>query len=218
MRTTAWPLLLRSTLLIGFLQNPAKAQNTPVVDLFGGYSYLRTDRTGSATSVGVDGANLHGWETSVSVGLRERIGILSSFSGHYGDLTGNVGPVPGKAKSSSFYTFLFGPEYVVKRSPRVGIAVHVAGGIVRTGDARLELQQPLVPPPPLIGPEAAPITSIRIGDDTTAAFGAGGSIDIRLTDRLSYRIVKPELIVTFSPNRYFARLSTGLVFHLGRTP
>ena len=54
----------------------------------------------------------------------------------------------------------------------------------------------------------------------TAAFG--GSIDYRITDRLSSRIVQPELLLTRSGsafagdwNQYNFRLSTGLVFTSG---
>jgi hypothetical protein len=62
------------------------------VELFGGYSYLRTDSPG---------ANLNGWELSGQYKLAPFFGAAADFDGHYGS---PFGP------SASFHTFLFGPQ------------------------------------------------------------------------------------------------------------
>jgi hypothetical protein len=202
--------------MVACLPYPAAAQRGTGVDVFGGYSYLRTDSTGSATTVGVDAANLQGWEISARVGLTPRLGLWTSLSGQYGSPTGNVGRVAGTASGSRWYAFLFGPSYVAKQSDNIKFALHAAGGVVRTGGGTLQLREPIVQPPPLFGPPVPPITSVKLRGDTSPALAVGGSLDVRLTDGLSWRVVHPELVVTFSPTRHFARLSTGLVFHLGR--
>ncbi len=207
---------LAAVVLITCLPYPATAQRGTGVDVFGGYSYLRTDSTGSATTVGVDAANLQGWEISARAGLTPRLGLWASFSGQYGSPTGNVGRVAGAASGSRWYAFVLGPSYVAKRSDKIEFAIHAAGGVVRTTGGTLQLREPIVQPPPLFGPPVPPITSVKLGDDTSPALAVGGSLDVRLTDRLSWRVLHPELVVTFSPTRHFARLSTGLVFHLSR--
>jgi len=207
---------LAAVVLITCLPYPATAQRGTGVDVFGGYSYLRTDSTGSATTVGVDAANLQGWEISASAGLTPRLGLWASFRGQYGRPPGNVGRVAGAASGSRWYAFVLGPSYVAKRSDKIEFAIHAAGGVVRTTGGTLQLREPIVQPPPLFGPPVPPITSVKLGDDTSPALAVGGSLDVRLTDRLSWRVLHPELVVTFSPTRHFARLSTGLVFHLSR--
>jgi hypothetical protein len=58
--------------------------------------------------------------------------------------------------------------------------------------------------------------------NNTFAVSFGGSVDYRITDRLAYRIVQPEVLLTRSGNRatnnwnqYNVRLSTGVVFTSG---
>jgi len=53
---------------------PAAAQDTPTVEVFGGYSWA--------------GGNFHGWNTSVTGNLTKSFGLVADFSGHYGFLFG----------------------------------------------------------------------------------------------------------------------------------
>ena len=69
-----------------------------------------------------------------------------------------------------------------------------------------------------------PLTQRSSPKARTFAASFGGSVDYRITDRLSYRIVQPELFLTRSGsmftdnwNQYNFRLSTGLVFTSGRS-
>ena len=62
------------------------------VELFGGYSYLRT------TSPSF---NLNGWELSGQYKVTDWLGGVADFDGHYGSPNGF---------SSSLHTFLFGPQ------------------------------------------------------------------------------------------------------------
>ena len=60
------------------------------VELFGGYSYMRSRSS-----------NLNGWEISAQYKLRDWVGGVADFDGHYGSVNG-VG--------TSTHTFLFGPQ------------------------------------------------------------------------------------------------------------
>jgi hypothetical protein len=78
------------------------------VELFGGYSYMRTDSPG---------ANLNGWELSGQYKFAPFFGAVADFDGHYGS---PFGP------SASFHTFLFGPQ--VSFPARVSPFAHVLFG------------------------------------------------------------------------------------------
>jgi len=68
------------------------AQQTPKVEMFGGYSWA--------------GGNFHGWNGSVTGNINKWFGVAADFSGHYGsDLDGSI-RIKQKAHS-----FLFGPLF-----------------------------------------------------------------------------------------------------------
>ena len=50
---------------------PAMAQDTPKVEVFGGYSWA--------------GGNFHGWNGSVTGNITKSFGLVADFSGHYGN-------------------------------------------------------------------------------------------------------------------------------------
>ena len=57
------------------------AQETPKIEVFGGYSYLRLTEQ---PRILLKSASLNGWSASVKLNLTRRIGLLPDFSGHYG--------------------------------------------------------------------------------------------------------------------------------------
>lgn len=103
-------MLRKLSLLVGlvFLVSlSARAQDK--VEVFGGYSYLRTDNSPSA--------NLNGWEFSGQYKYADWLGGVADFDGHYGSPAG---------LSSSVHTFLFGPQ--VSWPARVSPFAHVLIG------------------------------------------------------------------------------------------
>ncbi len=219
----------RSGLLIAILAllvpSGAAAQGTPKVEIFGGYSHLGLTEQPRTQ---LKSAGLNGWNTSVKFNVMPRLGFLADFSGHYGErgripetieslLTPGqfqrVEAIPG---SIDQHTFLFGPEVRLLRRDRLTVNVRVLMGVAHTSPLVLQLREPIrTRTGSISGPISFPGAS---------AFAAsfGGSIDYRITDRLSYRIVQPELLLTrsgtaFTGNwsQYNFRLSTGLVFTSG---
>jgi len=78
------------------------------VELFGGYSYMRTDNPS---------VNLNGWEISGQYKFAPFLGAVADFDGHYGS---PFGP------TTSFNTFLFGPQ--VSFPARVSPFAHLLVG------------------------------------------------------------------------------------------
>jgi hypothetical protein len=74
--------------------HPAAAQQTPKVQIFGGYSYLRFD----STTIGfAESSNMNGWEFSPAYNFTKYLGVVADASGHYGN-------------HQQFYTFSAGPQ------------------------------------------------------------------------------------------------------------
>lgn len=199
------------------------AQNASKLELFGGYSYFGAGSNMSATSISLDTANLNGWNAAANFGLTPRIGMVADFSGHYGNRdvqlpTGSnpsVHPRPGNMHQ---YTSLFGPEFRVLKNSRVTVNVRALAGIAHLNTFPALLLQPIQSTPLLIGNSGAPITELTVAGGNGFAASFGGSIDYRINDLLSYRIIQPEYLLTrFSgstpPN---IRVSTGIVLKFGR--
>ena len=94
------------------------AQQTPKVEVFGGYSYLQLTEQ---SRILLKSAGLNGWNASVKLNVMPRIGLLADFSSHYGQRglipytidsrttpgeLMRVAAIPGDMRQ---YTFLLGP-------------------------------------------------------------------------------------------------------------
>jgi opacity protein-like surface antigen len=85
--------------------------NSPKIEVFGGYSYVR----------GEQGVNLHGWNASVAGNITHYFGLVGDVSGHYANdsfLDGNT------------YTFLGGPQFSF-RTTRMTPFAHALFGVTR---------------------------------------------------------------------------------------
>jgi len=203
------------------------AQETPKVEVFGGYSYLGLTEQ---SRVLLKAASLSGWNASVKLNVTPRIGLLADFSGNYGErgltpYTMNslttpgelmrVEAVPGDMRQ---HTFLFGPELRLLRRGRLSVNVRALMGVAHTNTLVLPLREPIQ------RPRGSPITERTFPSASTFAAAFGGSLDYRITDRLSYRIVQSEILLTRMGstasenwNQYNFRLSTGVVFTSGES-
>ena len=95
-------------------------------------------------------------------------------------------------------------------------------GVAHTNTLILVLREPLQRGP---GSTSPPLTQFTFPSASIFAASFGGSVDYRLTDRLSYRIVQPELLLTRSTTGGASpwtqtnfRLSSGIVFTSGKSP
>jgi hypothetical protein len=105
-------MVRKLTLLVGLVfavSLTAHAQDaSDKVELFGGYSYLRTDSPGT---------NLNGWELSGQYKFAPFLGAVADVDGHYGS---PFGP------TTSVHTYLFGPQ--VSFPARVSPFAHILFG------------------------------------------------------------------------------------------
>ena len=120
MRKLMWILALML-----FLALPAMAQ-TPQVEVFGGFSYLRAD-------VGGADLNQKGWNFSVNENLNNWLGGVADFSGHYGHEAGlNVND----------HTFMFGPRFSYRKNSSFTPFAQVLLGGMRASRGYLGISQP----------------------------------------------------------------------------
>lgn len=190
------------------------AQVAPVVEVFGGYSYFRLPKA----EPGLTAANLNGWSAAVKLNVRERVGLVVDVGGNYGTRRmvptelQRVDTFPGNYRQ---HTVLFGPEVRVPAGERFTVNVRALIGAAYIGTLVLPLREPFVQPPPLTGEALPPLMEFTFGNEKPVTGALGGSLDYRLSDRLAWRVVQPELVVIGlggTASRKCARISTGLVF------
>ena len=82
-------------LMASVVSLPARAQTTPRIQIFGGYSYLRFE----STKIGfTDNSNLHGAEISPALNFTKHFGVMADASIHFGNHQTN-------------YNLLIGPQF-----------------------------------------------------------------------------------------------------------
>lgn len=203
--------LFSVTSLVLFAALSAMAQEYPKAEVFGGYSYFRAD----------GGANLHGWNASVSGNLNSWFGLVADFSGHYDssssrsqlslpDFPGFPG-IPGSpslsfavSSETSVHTFLAGPRFSYRKKERIAPFAHALFGASRR-HAETEV----------IFDSAG--RTFFSSNNTSFAAALGGGLDIELSKNIALRVVQAEYVLTrsfgFSGNN--TRVSTGIVFRFG---
>lgn len=89
-----------------FITGSAGAQNTPKVEVFGGYSLLNEDVGGlfsPSTRV-----NIHGWNAAAAGNISRWLALAADFSGHY-----------RPNADASLHTFTFGPQISYRGKDKV---------------------------------------------------------------------------------------------------
>ncbi len=180
----------------------ARAQESPRVEIFSGYSYLRLEQDSDV--VGFD-RDLNGFNVSGNITvLGKSVGIKADISAHYGNFVSVAGlGVPNTDMAQ--YAFLFGPQFTLRKSERIQPFAHVMAGFAR---AKVEND------------------AIGLDDsDTGFAFAAGGGVDLKaLSRKLSIRLFQADYVLTkFSDNSLVSanttssnlRVSAGVVLRFG---
>jgi hypothetical protein len=187
---------------------PQGGDDFPRSELFAGYAFGLLDG-------GEDGyIGTHGWNASVSGNFTGSFGLVGDFSGYYGRNTvlGRVNNVAVRADADyKVYTFLVGPQFSARResvTPFVRALFGVARADVKGRGSVAGVGQ---------------VVEIKI-EDTAFAAAFGGGVDVRLTDRVWWRAIQADYIltrfdtidetfqVTQRGNQHNFRLATGLVF------
>ena len=178
----------------------------PRVELFGGYSYVRANASGTVTQVGgtkpfSQGANLNGGSGSFAINANKWLGIVADVGGYHN------GDINNSKVSGTLISYLFGPRISLRNSTAWTPFFHALFGGAHAS-ANLTSQG---------GPSSA----------TRNAFAmvGGGGLDVNISKHISLRVVQAEYFLTnftvpsgtaFTLNRQNNfRLSTGLVFRFG---
>jgi hypothetical protein len=174
------------------------------VQLFGGYSYLRT------SGMDYEHAGLSGWNAAVSVTLGSW-GVVADFSNHYGASTNNFTPIGNGGRGTAF---LFGPQYSFRHIPRVTPFVHALFGGVEGAQAGV-MGAALGAGGSCPAPACSGITYYP---ETAFALALGGGLDIKIRNHLWIRPIQADYIrQNFSDGAMNSpRISAGIVFRFGK--
>jgi len=178
------------------------AQDTPRVEVFGGYALARVDDKNGATQARI---NLNGWSSAVTVNFTRNIGAAADFGGYYG--THDTPPftpmtcqpcitVPGVPVSTRVHSFLFGPQVSFPLNPVTPFAHALFG----TAHIKSEFT---VPP--------------QLSADTSAfAYALGGGLDVSFSRLLAWRVQLDYMRSNWNfQSQNNMRVATGLVVKLG---
>jgi opacity protein-like surface antigen len=186
-------------------------------EFFAGYSAL--GETGSRAisftpNAGVTGDyEGQGFETSIIRNFNKHFGLKGDFSFHFNNES-DRGPVTDCTPicatvtqdfelKTRVYNFLAGPEFKARNSTRFTPFVHALGGFAHTSAT-------------FTTPGPTHILFLR-RRDTTFALGLGGGLDIRASDRVSFRAMMDYNPVFVNDSttgtRDFFRFSFGALFH-----
>ncbi|MBD0372942.1 MAG: outer membrane beta-barrel protein [Pyrinomonadaceae bacterium] len=176
-------LIVVSALVVLFYLPAARAQEveTPKAELFGGYSY--------------GGSGTHGWNVSVAGNVNSWFGLVADFNGFRTRLREQDSDE--KIRS---YSYLFGPQFSLRRSRAVRPFVHALFGGARTRNTVTEAGQNFV------------------FTDTTFAMALGGGLDVRVNDAVAIRVIQANYLRTgfFGETQNKGRISAGLVIRFGK--
>ena len=116
------------------------------------------------------------------------------------------------------HTFLLGPAYHVFLGSHLSLNFWSQAGVAKRFALRNPLTQPTDATPPRFGLPSGPMSSSRFNGANEFAVSLGGSVDYKVSDRLTYRIVQPEYLLMNvkgapTPDR---RISTSIRFSFGR--
>jgi opacity protein-like surface antigen len=169
----------------------------PKAEVFGGYSYLRTNVSDSfsPTPGGFfpnQDFNLNGWNGSFSGNLNSWLGLVGDVSGHYDT---SEAARENLRVDSNVHMFLFGPRFTSRASSRFNPFVHTLFGVARGA----------------FDPEGE---NNEI-DNTKFAMALGGGLDIKLGDSFAIRAIQADYVLTRfgrDDNQHNARLGAGIVF------
>ena len=122
MKLKLWVSLLA---VLSFFGATADAQDTPKVDIFAGYSYLREN----PSTAGVSGFNLNGGSASVAYNAKSWLGGVADFGGYHN------GNILNSGVNGTLSTYLFGPHVAYRHFERITPFGEVLFGVAHASSA-----------------------------------------------------------------------------------
>jgi outer membrane immunogenic protein len=174
--------------VLAFCSTALKAQDTPKVDLFAGYSYVRDNPSTS----GVDSFGLNGGSASIAYNANNWLSAVADFGGYHNGNILNTG-VDG-----TLSTYLFGPRVSYRHSERFTPFGEVLFGVAHAGANFLGTS----------GSDNAFAMSIGGGVDVRVSH----RFSIRPI-KIDYLLTRFNETGTGAVSQNNLRVSTGVVFH-----
>jgi opacity protein-like surface antigen len=203
--------------------------STPKVEVFGGYSFMRTGTGGlSASTLDVDlhqfpntfgiGSNFNGWNAEAQYNVDRWLGIVADLGGEYGTPFTAQAQGVSRLPSMTEYSFLAGPVVSYRAKARITPYVHALFGWDRASMGATTI----------VG-TASPVTS-SASTYTSFAMVFGGGVDYKVSRHFALRLAQVDYFRTtldlnslygnaFGPGRFQGlpthenniRVSTGIV-------
>jgi hypothetical protein len=190
----ALQILLLSVAYLGAAQG-AKAQSR--LDIFAGYSYMRSNVVVSGPSF-----NLNGGSASLAYNFNDWIGVAGDI-GFY-----HQGRVTGSGLSLSLASYQIGPRLSYRKNEHLVPFTQLLFGAGRAGGTLYTNS---------LGTDLAPL-----GTNNSFLLTAGGGVDWKVNHTIAVRLVQAEYVYSQFLNgighdnrQNSVRLSTGIVFSFG---
>ena len=171
------------------------AQDSPKVELFGGYSYVRVN-----PGFSLPGLNFNGGSGSASYNLHPWLGLVGDFGGYHWTTTG---------ADATVITYLFGPKIAFRRGPITPFVHTLFGGARGSGAISGICPGARVRPAGAVGVGCSPGAS-----ENAFSMALGGGLDWNATSHIGVRVGEAEYLMTrFASNtQNNVRVSAGVVF------
>src|SRR2546428_4857769 len=101
----------------------AQAQEATRTEFFAGYSYMRLEDNPNTQDRDLNGYNISG---AITV-FKKSLAIKTDVSGHYGNVLVSITPRTDQRQQ----LFLFGPQYTLRKIPRIQPFAHALFGFAR---------------------------------------------------------------------------------------
>jgi len=178
---------------------PSLAQDIPAWEVFGGYSFQRSNvrkyfrATPTLFRSRNEGTNLQGWEVSVTENINRWFGGTLDISGRYARPD-----VSGTANRDRMYSLMYGPRFSLRRTS----SSFTPFAHVLLGAAHMDIK---VTP---AGPSAS---------DYSFAMAAGGGLDMKFRNKTAIRVFQADYFRAnaLGANHNNIRLSAGVILYLG---
>jgi opacity protein-like surface antigen len=173
----------------------ASAQDSPKIEAFGGYSYVRANEFNT-------GLNFNGGSGSLAYNFTPMLGVVADFGGYHWSQNG---------VDATVVSYLFGPKVSLRHGPITPFAqllfggAHISGTVFNNCDARVHQEG---------------ISCNVSGSENGFSMTAGAGVDWNATSHIGIRLIQAEYLMTrfsgFGNNgsdlQNNVRISTGVVF------
>jgi len=216
---------MRKLIFVGILvlamSGLALAQDFPKYEVFGGYSYMRSDLGNTGNVIGsyynsdfsAGQGNAHGFEAAFTYNLSSWFGIKADFSAHFGKVKMDGTDVYKYDQPDEYYnaytdtykqtgsvdyrqyTYLFGPEFTYRKYEKFRPFAHVLFGFTQIDMHKVNLAS--TESEQYESGSGWYYTRSIIGSakNTSFATAAGGGVDITVNKKISLRLPQIDYVL-----------------------